>query len=80
MCKSNQFVQGWGSVSKVSWVYFGSLKREVLRFWKCELSFINVQNNHNVNDQILLNHPPQSFAAIHCDFYALKAHFMCIQP
>lgn len=40
-------------------------------------SFFNVQNNHNVNDQILRKAPSQSSAAIHCDSYALK-HISCI--
>lgn len=24
--------------------------------------------------------PPKSFAAIHCDFYALRTHFTCMKP
>ena len=46
---------------------------------RCEVFSISVQNNHNVNDQILLTHPPPVLCCYPLWFYALKAHFMCIQ-
>ena len=45
---------------------------------RCEVSFINAENNHNVNDQILLTHPSPILCCCLLWFYALKTHFMCI--